>query len=237
MAADGYDGDRGSVRRGEPVFLLPTAITVMVAIPIAIVAVRSFLPTQYDVPLDYLFGFVPDRYLLDGGAPIYPGGWGALAWTFLTYALLHDGWSHVLLNSAMFAALARPVLDRLGLGRFLALCAVTTVAGAAMHMVVAWGSQVPMIGASGTVSGLLGALLRFVFRPSWAAIPGVGESLREPRVRGAIAALVIMNVVLVFLGSGPFGGSGGSIAWGAHLGGFLAGFLGFSAFVPPRPRW
>lgn len=237
MAGDRNDGEQGRVRHGEPVFLIPTSISVMVAIPLAIVAIRSFLPTQVDVPLDYLFGFVPDRYVLDGGDPIYPGGWGALGWTFLTYAFLHDGWAHVLINSAMFAALARPVLERLGLGRFLAFCALATVAGAAMHLVVEWGSQAPMIGASGTVSGLLGALLRFVFRPSWMPAGGIGESLREPRVRGAIAALVIMNVALVFLGSGPFGGSGGGIAWGAHLGGFLAGFLGFSLFERRRPRW
>lgn len=237
MVGDANEGNRGPGRRGEPVFLLPPVITVMVAIPIAIVFARGFLPTQYDVPIDYLFGFVPDRYILDGDAPIYPGGWGALVWTFLTYALLHDGWSHVLLNSAMFAALALPVSARLGTGRFLAFCAVATVAGALGHLVVAWGSQAPMIGASGTVSGLLGALLRFVFRPPWAETGGIGDSLREPRVRGAIAALVIMNVVLVLLGSGPFGGSGGSIAWGAHLGGFLAGFLGYSAFERRRSGW
>lgn len=236
MSGDGSEGGRAEGRRGEPIFLLPRLIIVMVVIPLAIVAARDLLPTQIDVTLDYLFGFVPDRYLLDASAPTYPGGWGALAWTFLTYALLHEGWSHVLINMAMFAALSVPVQARIGTARFLALCAATTVAGALMHLAVSWGSQVPMIGASGTVSGLLGALLRFVFAPPWAVTRPLGRALADRQVLRSVAALVIMNAVLVWFGSGPFGGNGGGIAWGAHLGGFLAGFLGLGAFEGPRAR-
>lgn len=231
----GRDGeDLDTRRRREPIFLLPPVITVSVAIPIAIVVLRSFLAPETDGWVLYAFGFVPDRYALDGGGVAYPGGVGALFWTFLTHALLHEGWAHVLINTAMFAALARPISARIGTARFVAFVVFATIAGAFGHLVVAWGSAAPMIGASGTVSGLLGALLRFVFRPPWLASAGIGEALREPRVRGAILALVIMNVVLVFFGSGLVGGEGGGIAWGAHLGGFLAGFLGFGLFERRR---
>lgn len=230
-------GDLDARRRGEPILLLPPVITVSVAIPIALVVLRSFLSPETDGWLVYAFGFVPDRYALDGGGVDYPGGVGALFWTFLTHALLHEGWAHVLINMSMFAALARPIFERIGTARFLALVAFSTIAGAFGHLAVAWGSAAPMIGASGMVSGLLGALLRFVFRPPWLARAGVLEALGEPRVRGVILALVIMNVVLVFFGSGLVGGAGGGIAWGAHLGGFLGGFLCFGLFEPRRTRF
>lgn len=232
----GEGGDEfGFRRRREPIFLMPPIVAGLVALPIAIVAIRAFLAPGVDEAFVYGFGFVPARYDALDAAGAWPGGEGALVWTFLTYAFLHEGWSHVLINMAMFAALARPVQARLGTGRFLAFLVFATVGGALGHLAVAWGSDAPMIGASGTVSGLLGALLRFVFSGPWGRTPGVVESLREPRVRGAIAALVLMNVVLVFFGSGLVGGAGGGIAWGAHLGGFLVGFLGLSAFEPASP--
>ena len=233
MYGNGGD-DRGIRGRGEPIFLLPRVIVVVALVPIAIVVLRAFLSPQTDGLLVYTFGFVPDRYDAGGGATAYPGGVGALVWSFLTYALLHEGWAHVLINTAMFAAIAGPVLLRLGTARFVAFLIFSTVLSAVGHLVVAWGSAAPMIGASGTVSGLFGALVRFLFRSPRQGTAGIVEALAEPRVRGIILALVLMNVVLVFFGSGLVGGEGGAIAWGAHLGGFLAGFLGFGLFEPRR---
>ena len=230
---DGFP--RGDGERGEPIFLLPRTITIMAAVPLLIVLARSFLSPSEEAWAVLAFAFVPER-LLPGGAEVYPGGAGAVVWTFLTHALLHEGWAHVLINTAMFAAIARAVLPRLGTARFLAFSAFATAAGAAAHLVVEWGSDVPMMGASGLVSGLLGALLRFVFRGPWAPTASILESLGDPRVRGAIGALVLMNLVLVFGGTAMVGGDGGGIAWAAHLGGFLAGFLGFSLFEPRRSR-
>lgn len=230
---DGEDGDDfGHGARREPIFLMPPMIMALIALPIAIVAMRSFLGPSADETFVYTFGFVPARYGALDEIGLWPGGIGAAVWTFLTHAFLHEGWAHVLINAAMFAALARPVSARLGTARFSAFLLFATVCGALGHLAVAWGSIAPMIGASGTVSGLLGALLRFVFAGPWARTPSVVESLGEPRVRGAVTALVLANVVLVFFGSGLVGGEGGGIAWGAHLGGFLAGFLGLSLFEP-----
>ena len=230
MGGEGWSGGAGRPGASEPVFNLPTVVTAMVAILVAVAVGRMMLSPSADDLLVLTFAFVPDRYVLDGGAPVWPGGYGAMAWTFLTHALLHEGWAHLGFNAAMLAALGKGIHARIGGARLIGLLAFATIGGALGHLAVNWGSPAAMLGASGGVSGLLGALLRFVFRPNWMPAASIGEALGESRVRGVIVALVVMNVALVALGTALFGGGGGNIAWGAHLGGFLAGFLGFSAF-------
>jgi len=218
------------------VFDLPTPLVVLVAALVVIHLGRAFLTPAEDGLVLALFAFVPDRYLLEAGMPAYPGGWGAMAWTFVSHALLHGSGMHLVLNAVMLAAVGRLVIGRLGTGRFLTLVVVAAAAGAAVHLAVDWGSPAPMIGASGVVFGILGAALRFAFVSPWRPMPSAIGALGEPRVRGFILALVAMNLILVVMGAEPFGGDGGSVAWGAHLGGFLAGYLGFRLFDPPRRR-
>ena len=231
-----HDWGRGREPADEPMFRLARPLVVIIGLMAAVSVARAVIPPETDELVLLDFAFIPARYLLADGEPVYPGGWGAMGWTFLTHALLHSGWVHLMVNAAMLAAIGERVLARLGLARFLALTAVATAAGAAVHLMVAFGSPAPMLGASGAVSGLFGALLRFWSRPAWVASASIGESLAEPRVRGILTALVIINVVMAVAGSAPFGGDGGGVAWGAHLGGFLVGFLGFSAFERPRRR-
>ncbi|WP_165498357.1 rhomboid family intramembrane serine protease [Siculibacillus lacustris] len=223
----GFDG-RSPGR--EPIFDLPTALVVMVGVLIAVQVGRGFLSPADDVGVMANFAFVPDRFLGEAAEYVYPGGRGAWAWTFLTYALLHDGWVHLAFNAAMLAALGRMVIARTGLVRLLALLLAATVAGAALHLAVRWGDTTPMIGASGAVAGLFGAVPRLLFAPPHAPLRSVGATLADPRARAFVFALVAMNVVLVVLGTAPFGLGGGEVAWAVHLGGFLVGFLGFAAF-------
>jgi membrane associated rhomboid family serine protease len=230
------DETGGRPRTGEPVFDLPTPLIVLIGVLVAVQVARGFLSPASDGEVLATFAFVPDRFILENGGPPYPGGWGAMAWTFLSYGFLHDGWVHLGFNAAMLAALGRIVGARIGLRRTLVLLAVSGVIGAGFHLVANWGDGAPMIGASGAVSGLFGALPRFVFFPPWLPVPGILRCLAERRVRGFLSALVLANLVLVVFGTGPFGGGDGTVAWAVHLGGFLVGFLGFSWFDPADDR-
>lgn len=227
--------ERANAGRGEPMFDLPKPLVAIVAVLVVVHLLRGFLSPADDDMVLALFAFIPDRYILEAGVPAYPGGWGGLVWSFLTYAGLHGSWMHLVLNAVMLAAVGRTVVQRLGTPRFLALVVVSAVAGAAVHLVADWGSGAPMIGASGVVFGVMGALLRFVFAPPWQPLPSAIGALALPRVRGFVFALVLMNVLLVVFGSAPFGGGdGGTVAWADHLGGFLAGFFGFRLFDRAR---
>jgi membrane associated rhomboid family serine protease len=99
------------------------------------------------------------------------------------------------------------------------------------HLIFHWGSDVPVVGASGAVSGLMGAAFRFIFidprlTPVW---PPERLSLFSRPVLLASAVWVVLNVVLGITGFAPEG-FGRMIAWEAHLGGYFAGLLMFSLF-------
>lgn len=164
---------------------------------------------------------------------------GGQPWTLLSYGLLHGSWLHLISNVVWLAAFGSPVARRLGAARFLLLMALSTIAGALLH----WGSReldvLPLVGASAGVSGATAAAIRFVFSPG-VHFGGLGhdEVVRaipaEPlgglwRNSRAMLFVVIWFVTNILFGAGlvPILGEETSIAWEAHIGGFLAGLLLF----------
>jgi len=166
-------------------------------------------------------------------------------WTPLTYAFLHGSWAHVVLNSLWFVAFGAALVRRIGTGRFLVFYAVTAIAGAALHYLTHQTDFSPVIGASAVVSGAMAAVTRFAFQPGEALglFPRPGDEEKTYRPPAPPLNVILRdNRVLMFLGtwfflnfvfgviSVPLAGEGGTVAWEAHVGGFLAGFLLFPLF-------
>jgi membrane associated rhomboid family serine protease len=231
----------------QPIFNIPPVVVAVLAVLGLVHAVRELLlPEQFDRFLILAFGFVPVRYdasaLIDG---VLPGGRGAEIWGFLTYALLHADLMHLGVNAVWLLAFASPVARRFGAGRFLMFFAFTVAAGALAHLLVHPGELAPMIGASAGVSGTMGAAARFVFEPGgpldmWTRHGGRPDvvpaapltiALRNPRVLAFLAVWFGLNLFFG-LGSLTFLADDQPVAWDAHVGGFLAGLLLFSAFDP-----
>jgi membrane associated rhomboid family serine protease len=162
-------------------------------------------------------------------------------WTFLSYAFLHGSWTHLLVNSVWLLAFGSPVARRFGAGGFLALFAMGAVGGSVAHLLTNLDSAFPMVGASGAVSAFMGAAIRFVFQPGaplgivrldddlayrMPALP-LSAALRDRRVVTFLAVWFIVNLA-TGLGATSLGITDSAIAWQAHVGGFLAGLLGFS---------
>jgi membrane associated rhomboid family serine protease len=174
-------------------------------------------------------------------------GRGGKPWTGLTYALLHGSWAHVLVNSVWLAAFGTPVARRCGAARYLVLFLVAALAGAIAHVLLHPYQAVPMIGASAGVSGLMAAAAWFMFAPPVFLPEGVPAEVHE-RPREKVALILRNRRVLIFLAvwfgtnylfamlAGPLGVTDASIAWEAHVGGFLAGFLLFPLLDPRHPR-
>jgi membrane associated rhomboid family serine protease len=234
----------------EPIFNVPAAVLVILALLVAVHAMRGMVLSEEDDQLFLLtFAFLPVRFdtaiVLDG---VLPGGAGAQIWTFVTYALIHADLTHLGFNAIWLLAFGSPVARRFGAARFALFCVVTVAAGALAHLVVHAGAQNPMVGASAAISGMMGAAARFAFQQGgaldfWRGAAGDPDRIpaaplltafRNPRV---VAFLVVwFGLNLLFgLGSIPIGGAEQSVAWEAHLGGFAAGLLLFSVFDPIPP--
>jgi len=233
----------------QPVFNLPRVVTWLAGLLIGIHAVVDWgLSREGELDVLLTFAFLPARYALDGLAGMsLPGGEAANVWTFLTYAFLHGSWGHLIINVVWMAVFGSALARRLGPGRFLLLSAICAVAGAALHLYLHFGEPVPMIGASAAISGQMAAATRFVFqtggplgavrRTDAAAyrVPATGflGALSNPRVAMFLTVWFAINLIFGVVTPG-LGGTGGSIAWEAHIGGFVAGFVLFSLFDPVR---
>jgi Uncharacterized membrane protein (homolog of Drosophila rhomboid) len=241
--------ERHIQRPGEPMFNVPSVLSGTLALLVGIHLLRSVLSPDQDGEVLMLFSFIPARYdALAEGLQI-PGGWAAGLWSFLTYGLLHADLLHLLVNCAWMLAFGSPVAWRFGTGRFLLFSAVTAIAGAGFHLASHGGEAIPMIGASAAISGHMGGAARFVFgsaagpRAAWARgraegfrgpALGLAELANHPRALVFVALMLAINVAV----AGGFllapGADGVSVAWQAHVGGFLAGILLFPLFDPVR---
>lgn len=223
-------------------------MTALLVVMAGIHAVRAMLPLSTDQEAIWTFGFVPARYDASVLAGQFPGGSGAEIWTFLTYAFLHADLSHIAFNMLWMLPFGSALARRFGAVRFFVFLAMTAIAGAFAHLVTHQHEVAPMIGASAAVSGAMAAAIRFAFQSgsflsfrrgdadAAARVPALPlmRSLRNPRVLGFLAVWFGINIIFG-VGAIAVGASAQSIAWQAHIGGFLAGLLLFALFDPvPR---
>ncbi len=239
-------------KTSEPIFNVPAIVLAIIGICVLVLAGEEFLLSNAeDEAFLYSFGFVPARYRSSwppGGS--FPGGAGADVWTFITYAFIHGDISHLGMNSLWFLPFGSAVARRFGNLRVIGFFVATAAAGALTHLVTHWSELVPMIGASAAVSGFMAGAIRFAFQrggpiamfrneePTAYLVPAAPLSLalRDPRIMVFLLAWFGLNLVF---GIGSIGLPSGeqSIAWQAHIGGFVAGLLLFPLFdpVPAQP--
>lgn len=177
-------------------------------------------------------GLVPA--VLTGEARLAPAIAAAPApLTLLTSMFLHGGILHLAGNLLYLWVFGNNVEDRLGHGRFLLFYLAAGLAAAALHIALEPGARLPMVGASGAISGVLGAYL--VLWPHARVTIFVPMLLFFlPRVRAGwlLGFWFVMQLLGVVAAPSDVGG----VAFGAHVGGFVAGLaVGFVARRLPRP--
>ncbi len=176
------------------------------------------------IPLS--FGAIPavltDRAQLGAALQVIPE-----QLTVVTYMFLHAGWLHLIGNMAFMWVFADNVEDGFGHVGFVLFYLACGIAAALAHVAMSASSQVPLIGASGAVAGVLAAYL-LLFPQSRVLV------LMFMRIPLRLSALWVLAGWFVFqvisaLAATP--GEGG-VAWWAHIGGFMAGLV---LTLPLRP--
>jgi membrane associated rhomboid family serine protease len=140
--------------------------------------------------------------------------------TYVTYAFVHGGWLHLIVNMLFMWVFADNVEDAFGHGAFLILYLLCAIGAALVHTLIAPQSEAPLIGASGAVGGVLGAyLLLYPKARIWILL-----FMRLPLPIPALYVVVgwlVLQVASLYL-SPP---DDVSVAWWAHIGGFASGFI------------
>lgn len=167
-----------------------------------------------------LAGFVTEHALVAKRIVTHPID-GNQWLTVLTHMFMHGGVAHVLGNLWFLWIFGGNVEDRMGSAKYLLFYLLAGVAAAGAQVIVDPFATVPMIGASGAISGVLGAYL-VLFPTAWvlALVPWIVPVLPVP----AVLFLVAWFAFQMWSGLGSIGsGVEGGVAWWAHAGGFIAG--------------
>jgi len=183
------------------------------------------------------FGTIPCRLTGACGAPAeFPHP----AATVLTAMFLHAGLFHVGGNMLYLWIFGNGVEDRLGHLRFLLFYLVAGVAAALAQTAAGPASRVPMVGASGAVSGVLGAYLLLFPYARVLTLVLFGFFVRFVHVPAllVLGLWIVVQLVSGVIAVGHAAGSGvdaGGVAWFAHIGGFVAG-MALLFVLRPRSR-
>ena len=153
--------------------------------------------------------------------------------TIVLHMFAHGGLFHIAMNSLVLFAISGLLIARLGKPpaswvRYLALFALSGLAGAFAYLLVHPLGNVPMLGASGAIYGLLGLLLRLQV-DSDDLVP-----IRSSKMQAAAIAILKDNFWLFLLLTVPplLSGKSGGLAWEAHLGGLALGLILGPCFLP-----
>jgi membrane associated rhomboid family serine protease len=219
----------------------PTRTTPYVTIGIIIASVLVFfwelsLGKRVELAV-YSFGMTPA--VVFGGKQLLPELAIVPEWmTIFTSMFLHGGWMHLIGNMLYLWIFGDNVEDAMGHGRFLVFYLLSGVFAVLAQALPDPNSTIPMVGASGAISGVLGAYL--LMYPHARVLVGIPFGFYLHTMRIPAGLVLIFWFVLQLISSAASSGQQGGVAFGAHIGGFIAGMLMIPLFkypyVPLLPR-
>ncbi len=208
----------------HPLHHFPLITVAFIALNVFVFLHQSSLAGEYEYAFILKYGTTPRE--ITQNIDQEPFVTFPVRWTLVTAMFLHGGWLHLLGNMLYFWIFGKAVEDSMGYLRFMIfyiLCG--TVAGVS-HIATAPNSDIPMIGASGAISGMLGAYL--VLYPTGnihTLVVLLGTLIRVLKVPAMFFLLPWIMLQMINAGERLRIGHGGGIAWFAHIGGFFAGLI------------
>ncbi len=209
----------------------PPATMAIIAICTAVFLYQLSLSRRADEILALGYGMIPSVLL--GTNHLNPGIPTVDPWlTIFTSMFMHGGFLHIAGNMLYLWVFGRAVEEALGSVRYTIFYLLSGVAAAMTQALIESDSTMPMIGASGAISGILGAYL--VLFPRARVLVLFFFGLIMPLHLPAKALLlwwIVLQVVSILIANPAEGG----VAWYAHVGGFVTGMVLVSLFRPSRP--
>lgn len=212
------------LRDDQPTFGTPAVTYFLIALNFLIFLFESTLSRRDLNSLFAQFALIPDHVAI--GLAGHAGGFAGALFPMFTSMFLHGGWMHLIGNMWVLWIFGDNIEDQLGHFLYLVFYLACGFGAAVLHVLINWGSPIPTVGASGAIAGVMGAYLLLYPRARV-------STFLPPFFFFALPAWVVLGywiVVQFFSGAAESvamarQGSGGGIAFWAHVGGFVAGMI------------
>jgi len=221
------------IRDENPIRIVPV-VTIAVIAACVLVFLWQLAGTAESQQIKvYRYGLIPASLM--GAATLSPSIAAVPPWaTLLTSMFLHGGFMHLLGNMLFLWIFGNNIEDRLGHGRFIVFYVASGLAAAATQVAMDPASTIPMIGASGAISGVMGAYMVLYPRVPVTTLVFLGFFVTTLRIRavwylGIWAAMQFLSTLTMQPGEG-------GVAFAAHVGGFVAGLVLILVMAPPIRR-
>lgn len=225
----------------NPTQRTPIVTMVLIGICSVVFLYQVNLPREAAELFAFQYGAIPAIVFGQASLPEKAGVAFPAALTLVTSMFLHGGWMHLLGNMLYLWIFGNNIEDAMGHAKFVVFYLLSGILAALSHAVTDPSSQIPMVGASGAISAVLGAyLLLFPRAHVLVLLPAIGMT--------RVAAGVVLGmwfITQLISGGMSVGATGGGVAFFAHIGGFIAGMalIGFFKrkdvrfFSPGRSTW
>lgn len=219
------------LRDENPTVLLPLVTVTLIAANAAVFLYELSLDPRLLEAFIYRMGMVPASVLESR----VPGAGGY--YTVLSSMFLHGGWMHIIGNMLYLWIFGNNIEDSMGHVRFVFFYLLTGIAAAATHLAFNPTSIVPTIGASGAVSGVLGAyLVLFPHARIKTLIFLIGPFFRIIYLPAWVLLIFWIAIQLFSQALDTMNPAGGGVAYAAHIGGFVAGLVLIPLFRKHRRK-
>jgi len=233
-------------RKPPPAINAPGVVLILAGLMFVIHVGLEFAGDDFANRTILTLAFLPARFLSlsELGGRLLPGGEIARVTSFFSYALLHGGWAHLLINMVWMLAFGSVAARRLGPARFIGLSMLAAGVAATFSMALTWGTGAILVGASGAIAGQMAVAVRLIFahggtlssslRKDLSLVPPEPLRLLFTNKSAVVFIAVWLGVDMISASSGLL--TDARIAWEAHLGGFLTGLLVFGWLDPAKAR-
>lgn len=213
----------------NPTERFPFVTIILIAVCVSVFLYQESLPQKPGEMFVFHYGAIPAIVFGQAGFPEETAAAIPASLTLLTSMFLHGGWMHLLGNMLYLWIFGNNIEDAMGHAKYILFYILCGVLAALAHAMTDPSSQIPMVGASGAISGVLGAyLLLFPRAHVLVLLPAIGMT--------RVAAGVVLGmwfVTQLVSGGMSVGAKGGGVAFFAHIGGFVAGMAFIGLFKRP----
>ncbi len=213
----------------NPTERFPFVTIILIAICVAVFLYQESLPPKPGEVFAFQYGAIPAVVFGHASLPEEAAVAFPASLTLLTSMFLHGGWMHLLGNMLYLWIFGNNIEDAMGHAKYIVFYVLCGILAALSHAMTDPSSHIPMVGASGAISAVLGAyLLLFPRAHVLVLLPAIGMT--------RVAAGVVLGmwfVTQLVSGGMSAGARGGGVAFFAHIGGFIAGMALIGLFKRP----